>query len=344
MSLRKLRPGSDYLFQWRPAKLDAAPTAATLSIYWAGGTETYALTIRADDTFSIPTGDRRRISVTFGSDGILPTMADGSPMPAYVSSDSYGQVPVLVSRLVSSVNNAPPTDDTGVVELVDPLPVAFGNGGTLRWMTGTATIPSADIPTSPIRPVKFAVAYTPMVGGDPSTARVETGVLAVVRDIFATGLVDSSLSVVAPWLRSAIAPSMPSLANYIAAGEDLLVSLIRPRLPSGTWEDSVAGGQFHRAHSLATQITVCDDLAGRGVARTDLRAQLAADLKSELDACFSRLEWCDVNGDGLATADEGAMRTASPILSHVTNSAVMDYSNDPTTPDVFRRVRVGEAM
>lgn len=343
--MRKLRIGSPYLFQWRPERTDAVPTSATLSILWAAGTQTYSLTVRANDIVTAISTDRKRLTLEFefSSTGILADLLDGNPLPAHFSNDSYGQIPVMVTRLVSSVNNPGVTPDTGVVELADPLPAATA-GGYIKWLTGSATVSSAHIGSSPIRPVKWTVAYTPKIGGETGAARVETGVLAVVRDVFSTGLVDASLSVVAPWLRGAIAPSMPGLGNYIAAGEDLLISLIRPRLPSGTWEDSVAGGQFHRAHALATQISVCDDLAGRGVARNDLRAQLALDLKSELDGCFARLEWVDINGDGLATADEGATRTAQPILSHVTNANIMDFSDDPTTPDTFDRFRVTGSM
>ena len=103
--------------------------------------------------------------------------------------------------------------------------------------------------------------------------------------------------------------------------------------------DAIVDARDQRdADAAATRI------AGRGVARGELRAQLALDLKAELDGCFARLEWVDVNGDGLATADEGATRTAQPVLSHVTNANIMDYSDDPTTPDTFDRFRVTGSM
>lgn len=334
MSMRKVRLGQDYRFQWSPARLMTVPTSATAVVVWPAGSQSYSLTIRGNDTVTAVSSDRRQITVTVGTSGALASLIDGNPMPAMLVNAATQEIPVLLTRVVSS----------GVYELADPLPLVAGAAGTIRWLTGSATIPLAHVPATPIRPVAWRVTYTPIINGGTGSVATEVGALAVVRDVFATGLVDGSLSVVAPWLRGTIAPSMAGLSTYILAGYDLLISLIRPRLPVGTWEDSLAGAQFHRAHALAAQICVCDDLAGRGVARTDLRAQLAADLKAELGGCFARIEWLDVNGDGLATANEGATRTAAPILSHVTNLTVMDYSADPTTPDVFDRVRVTGPM
>lgn len=332
MAMHKLRIGSDYAFHWRPLAPLVTPTTATLSIYWTGGTETYALTFRGADTFTAPTGDRRRLSVTFGTSGILADFLDGSPLPAHVSSDSYGQIPVRVKRLVSSVNNVAPADDTGVLELCDPLPNEVANGGTLRWLTGSATIPLADLPTDPERPIAWRVAYTCKLGGETTSSRVETGVLAVVRDVFATGLTDAEAAARAPWLRTAISSGSASLAESVETAEAALISAMRahPEMPADTWEDQLSGPQFLRAHVLMTEVVVCDDLIGRGIDRSARRTQAADDLATELDRVFARLEWVDLDGDGVPDTGEGdAPAYAVGVSSGTSNSALTDI-DDPT--------------
>lgn len=341
MAMRKLRIGSDYRFVWTPAAPLITPTTATLSIYWTGGTQTYALTFRAVDTFTVPTGTRTRLAVTFGADGILADFLDGSPLPAHVSSDSYGQIPVRVKRLVTSTNNADPEEDTGVLELCDPLPNEVANGGTLRWLTGSATVSSAHLPSDPARPIAWRVAYVGKLGGETIASRTETGVLAVVRDVFATGLTDAEAAARAPWLRTAISSGSASLAEFVETAEAALISAMRAHqeMPADTWEDQLSGPQFLRAHVLATEIAVCDDLIARGIDRTARRTQAAEDFAAELDRVFARLEWVDLDGDGVPDEGEGDAPAYVPGVSTGTGNANLTDIDDPT--DAVAMTRYG---
>ena len=332
MAMRKLRIGSPHLFIWRPAMALAAPTAASLSIYWPLATQTYALTIRGNDTVAAPTGDRRRLAVTFGASGILADFLDGAPLHAHLSADSYGQIPVRVTRLVSSVNNVAPIEDTGVLELADPLSEDVTNGGTLRWLTGSATISAAHLPASPTRAIKFEVAYTPKIGGETAAAVVESGVLAVVRDVFATGLTDGEASARAPWLRSAISDSSVSLAEFIETGESTLISAMRAheKMPADTWEDQLSGPQFLRAHVLAVELAVCDDMIARGIDRSARREQAEKDFYRELARVFARFEWVDANNDGAVNAGDSDSPAYVPGVSTGTGNANLTDIDDPT--------------
>ena len=74
--------------------------------------------------------------------------------------------------------------------------------------------------------------------------RVETGVLAVVRDRFETGLTDAAALTHAPWLRSALTAATPTLAPWIETRRARFVSAIRAHqaMPADTWEDALSGG------------------------------------------------------------------------------------------------------
>lgn len=335
----KVRIGDDHLFQVNPALPLAAGRTCTLTIAWAAGSQTYSLARRTDDAISALSTDRRRLTLTWGGDGAPADLLAGNPMAAHVTRDAFAQIPVRVVRVVSL------GDDSGVVELADALPQAVNPvGGSVEWLTVSTTIPAAHVPTSPVRPVAWRMTYTPWLGGAAIPERTESGVLAVVRERFATGLTDASALSLAPWLRTSITSATPTLADWIAGAESLLVSSIRAHkaMPTGAWEDDLQGRQFLRAHALAVEVVVCDDLIARGVDRTARREQAAADLAAELDRAFTRLEWVDVNGDGIIDEGEsGGASTFSPCAASGTSNASLVTFDDPTEAVKLQRVTVG---
>lgn len=113
MTMRKVRLGQDYRFQWSPARLMTVPTSATAVVVWPSGSQSYSLTIRGNDTVTAVSSDRRQITVTVGTSGALASLIDGNPMPAMLVNAATQEIPVLLTRVVSS----------GVYELADPLPL-----------------------------------------------------------------------------------------------------------------------------------------------------------------------------------------------------------------------------
>ncbi len=337
--MQKLRIGEDYLFQVRPALPLAMGLSCSLVVAWPAGAQTYTLTRRRDDTITALSTDRRRLTLAWSDDGAPADLLAGNPMAAHITRDSIAQIPVRVVRVVSLGTG------TGVVELADALPqTASPVGGFLEWLTVSCNIPAEDLPASPVRPVAWRMSYTPYVGGAAIPARSESGVLAVVRDRFATGLTDAAALSHAPWLRSALTSASPTLADWIASAESLLVSSIRAhqRMPAGTWEDDVQGRQFLRAHALAVEVVVCDDLIARGVDRAARREQAAADLAAELDRAFARLEWVDADGDGVVDTGEGDnAATFSPCALSGTSTATLVTFDDPNEAVELCRVQVG---
>lgn len=336
--MQKVRIGQDHLFQVRPAQPLAVGATCSLTVAWPAGSQTYTLARRRDDTITALSTDRRRLTLTWSDDGAPADLLAGNPMPAHVSRDSLAQIPVRVVRLVSLGTG------NGVVELADALPQAVNPvGGYLEYLTVSCTIPDEDVPTSPVRPVAWRMTYTPWVGGASTPQRVETGVLAVVRDRFETGLTDAAALTHAPWLRSALTAATPTLAPWIESAEGTLVSAIRAHqaMPADTWEDALSGRQFLRAHCLAVEVAVCDDLIARGVDRTARREQAAADMVAELDRVFSRLEWVDADGDGVVDAGEGGAAAFTPTASSGTSNAALVTFDDPTEAVELSRYQVG---
>jgi hypothetical protein len=185
--------------------------------------------------------------------------------------------------------------------------------------------------------------YTPWVGGASTPQRAEAGVLAVVRDRFETGLTDAAALTHAPWLRQSLTTATPTLAPWIESAEGALVDAIRAhaRMPADTWEDALSGRQFLRAHCLAVEVAVCDDLIARGVDRTARRDQAAADMMAALDRAFLRPEWVDADGDGVVDTGEGGAAAFVPTASSGTSNTALVTFDDPTTPVELSRYQVG---
>lgn len=336
--MQKVRIGEDFLFQVRPAQPLAVGLTCSLAVAWPAGAETYTLARRTDDTITALSTDRRRLTLTWGNDGAPADLLAGNPMAAHLSRDSFAQIPVRVVRVVSLGSG------NGVVELADALPQSVNPvGGYVEYLTVSCTIPAADVPTSPVRPVAWRMTYTPWVGGASTPQRAEAGVLAVVRDRFETGLTDAAALTHASWLRQSLTAATPTLAPWIESAEGLLVSSIRAhrQMPADAWEDALSGRQFLRAHCLAVEVVVCDDLIARGVDRTARREQAAADMVAELDRVFSRLEWVDADGDGVVDTGEGAAAAFVPTASSGTSNTALVTFDDPAEAVELSRYQVG---
>lgn len=331
----KLTIGQSDSFVWSPPASGVYATigTATLSIYFASQTRTYTLTQRADDAITAISSDRKRLTVTWGSDGAISTLAD-MPAPVFIVGGAESQVPANVLRVVSSGTLS------GTFELADPLPVAVNTGAALRWQMMRATVSSAHLPASPVRAVKYTVSMTADRFGQSADV-LDRGVLSVVRAAFATGLTDATLKQVAPWTASHLPPGQSSWDGIIASTALDLESRIDRALPSGSYADDVAGAQFRRAHELLTIVAICDEMAGRGIDRSALRERAVADFAEEFRAIMGALDWLDLDGDGAVSAGETGQAAYPGVaaLSHVGDATVIDL-DDVATPDVYTRSRV----
>lgn len=346
--LRKLAIGTDYRFRWTPPRDEGLATLATLTVSWPTGTLTYDLEGRESDTVTAVSADRRRITVTYGDTGPIESLMFSNPAPVYLQNGAFNQVPCRVIRLVSVEmdESDPPVPVGGVLELAEQLPVGVITGGTLEWLTLSADIELADIPATPVRAVRWQVAYTSTEWGQAGTGSIDRGTLAVVHAPFATGLTDASMARIAPWTSTSRPAGQSSWADQIDAGLDLLVSRILPNLAEGTWEDDLVGEPWLRAHALATQIVILQDLQSRGVDRTAALEEIQKEFIEEIKNRMARPEWIDLDSDDVIDPGEGAagVRAATTaITSHVTDGTLNASDSDSRFPLQFTRTRIGDA-
>lgn len=347
--IRKLTIGSDHYFLWAPPEGLAYYSltlgiGATLSIQWSGSGTAYTMAlVRQVDTVTAVSADRKQLTCTWGSSGIPASWSQGDPEPAFLSAEGRGQFPVRVLRVVSNTVGDPPG---GVLELAEAVPHNFAVGAygcNLHWSTWTVKIPLADIGTSMRRPVLWTVTYQPVIDGyNPGSGQIDRGELAVVRAPFATGMNDAALLRVFPGLASAIPAGSTGWRDQAQAGMDMLVSRILPELPSGIYEDHLSGTQWLRAHALATVSVILTDLLMRGIDRSAGLEVVEAQLTEEIRLRLARREWQDTDSDGLIDAGESPVQSpwTGMVSSHVSDTTVMDLSDDPTTPDTYSRFRV----
>lgn len=345
--MRKVPIGQDYRFAWAPADPTLRTIDATLVVNWPTqapniaptSPTSYGLTYRGVDTVTAISTDRRVLTVTWSGDGAPVAFIGAQPDPAWLDAGAGGQCPVRIVRMLTNADGA------GTLQLAEPLPngITLPDGGAaLQWLTLTATIPSGDIPAAPVRPVLWRVECEANRLG-ASVIDLERGGLAVVWQPFTTGLTDAVLVGMAPWLANNRPAGAMSWAQAIAAGEDLLLSMLFPMLAVGRTEDDLLGSQFLRCHFLATLLVIYDDMAGRGQPRSDARAQAAADLDALLKLALGRLEYLDLNGDGLAEQGESDVAQGAVGMggSAQDNARLMDYSVDrDLQPVPFRRTQI----
>ena len=101
-----------------PAQPLAVGATCSLTVAWPAGSQTYTLARRRDDTITVLSTDRRRLTLAWSDDGAPADLLAGNPMPAHVSRDSLGRFRCASVRLVSLGTGS------SVVELADALPQA----------------------------------------------------------------------------------------------------------------------------------------------------------------------------------------------------------------------------
>lgn len=311
MSIRKIRKGADHRFAWSPVGY-CPETAVTLEIKWpagvggAGVTSTYSLD--AERPIDVVTGvsSGRLVACTWG--GTIPVAPTGfqlgCPEPAYLDLGGFGGFSVRVLRIYSVADDGL----SGVLELAEDLPNSVidalpdGTTGYLVWPY-VGTVPSADIPTTSVRPVIWSVAYDQIVGGTWQGQKRVEGQLAVVRSPFDTGLTHGELLGICPAMRGQEPTGQADWIPQIRIALDKLVSVIRKREPTGH-EDQVGGSQFTRAHALAAKIEWLVGLVDLGIDRAQALDGARKEFAAELEQAFSGLIWRDENDDGVVQVGE----------------------------------------
>lgn len=326
--MRKLIIGKPYLLSWQPGAAGIVPQSVTATIYWSTGAVSYAMARQSGATISAIDSTRTRLTTSWASGE--PHMVPSVPIQAWIGEKAYGQVAVRIIRV-----------DATYTYLSEPLPREVDAVEcSIQLLTWIANIPPTAIPATPQRPVLLQIAYSATVSGETTIQRVEREPIAVVWSVFATGLTDGEVLRGANWARTLYQPGTNGYQDAIDTSLDALIRRIRPELPDGVWEDQVSGEQFRRAHLLLTQLTLLDDMAGRGQPRPELRSALAEEVDAELARCFQRLEMLDFDDDGLLQPGEATAIGATPI-SHVLNASLVDFARQPL-PTVVDRPRMDD--
>jgi len=326
--MRKLIIGKPYLLSWQPGAAGIVPQSVTATLYWSTGAVSYAMARQSGASISAIDSTRTRLTTLWSSGE--PHMVPGVPIQAWIGEKAYGQAAVRIIRV-----------EHPYTYLSEPLPREVNAVECLiQLLTWQASIPAIAIPATPQRPVLLQFAYSATVSGETTIQRVEREPVAVVWSVFATGLTDGEVLCGANWARTLYQPGTNGYQDAIDTSLDTLIRRIRPELPNGTWEDQVSGEQFRRAHLLLTQLTLLDDMAGRGQPRPELRATIAEELDAELGRCFQRLEMLDYNNDGVLQPGEAAAIGATPI-SHVQNAGLVDFARQ-SLPTVVDRPRMDD--
>lgn len=333
MTVRRFAASNDFIFVWTPPLANARATSVSLSIYYAAGTQTVALTQRAADEISAISSDRKSLTLTTtGTDFALPGIL---PVPAMVAFGPKSHVPVRVMRMVSQ------TEAAFVVELSEPLPHAIATGGALAWQVWSAT---RTAPATIQGPVRYAVSWEGVVDGltapDPI---VDEGLLWIVRAPFSTGLTSARLVASSPWLAQHVPPGQSSWAPQIEIALDTLIQRVVAILPEGRTIQDVAGGQFRNAHAMETRLLVMRGLQEAGANRRDQIEQLERDIAAELDRIGKAgVDWVDTDGDGVVDAGETNVTPGRVTLrSFTTNRSIIDVStSDAETRTPMQRFRV----
>ena len=112
------------VFRWAPPDGLSVASSATISIALASGAVGGALTRRAADTIAAVSTDRRRLTLTWGADGVLIPDEVQPGLWAYIDDGAKAQIPVRIHHLVSD------SGASGVVELAESLPHDVGTGGS----------------------------------------------------------------------------------------------------------------------------------------------------------------------------------------------------------------------
>lgn len=342
MPARKLATGLAHVFHWTNADgiLAANPT---LTVDWPAGSQSYSLALsRQVDSITAISADRRTLTATWGGSG-SPTTAISGDQPAAVVLQSIGLVGASL-RVVRVV-----TDDgiTGTLELAEPVPhaVALGvNPANLHWLQRTAGIPSGDVPSLPVRNIRWTVEYETRsaFNVEPSQYVRDRDVLHVVAMAFATGLTDAQLLEIVPDLRAR--PSgQGSWQAQREAALDELVGILRKRIAPRV-EDVLPGRAFANAHAYLTAARILDGRLSAGPDFTTQATYLRGLAVEMVEQQLAIVDWADLNLDGEVESgetDAGARGGAvlSSIASTYLQPSAIDYAADGA-PFPVQRVRV----
>ena len=321
------------VFRWTPPDGYSVASSATLSVRLSAGAVGGAMTRRAADTVASVSTDRRRLTLTWGTDGAL-IMDEAQPgLWAYIDDGAEGQVPVRLLRMVSDSGLA------GVVELAEPLPHEIGTGGSFTVQLWQRSFKAPATPEA----CSWSVTWARKLGGGIAETVVDSGVAYIVRALWETGLTHQRLVEWSPFLAADLPPGQASWAPQIALALDRVRADVQRRLPAGVDVGQTRGHQFCRAHSLATQLLILRALVAGGRDRAAAVESTEAEYVAELDGLFAAgLDWVDADGDGVLDAGEGDRASGRVrLLAHTQSTRYQDATEaDSEERDPFVRVRV----
>lgn len=316
--------GQSQVFRWVPPDGWSRAESATLALYFASGTSSDSMTGRTSDELTAISADRRRLTLTWGTDAPVPDEMVTS-WSAWIDDGAGAQLPIRILRLVSD------SGASGVVELAEPLPHAISTGGDVHIQTWQRQFAA---PASP-ETVRYRVTWTRSLQGGVSRTVVDEGVCYMVRALFATGLTHQAFIAHSPFLAAELPPGSSSWAPQIQVALDALMVELRKRLPSTADVSDVRGGQFLEAHAVCAEMVILRAIHAGGRDRTAQIEEARRRLAEILDAIFDAgLDWVDTDGDGAIDAGETRGGSTRVTLRAFTRSTTYQ---DATESDAEER-------
>jgi len=185
----------------------------------------------------------------------------------------------------------------------------------LRWQVYTVTIPAEDVGTTPTRamPARWSVDWSRRTGADlPALATRDQGLLHISVTPFATGLTDDGIYQLVPGFAALVPQRQTSWEEQRDAALDALATWLSTEIGSSRYVDDLPGAQFRRAHALLTVLAVLQGQQAVGIDRTDAIAGYTAQAENEVKAQLARVQWLDLDGDGVIDEGETDVSASKP--------------------------------
>lgn len=298
-----------------------------------GATVSQTFTALSADALTVTavSSDRRTLTLDALTPAPSGLVGEGSGH-AHWHDGQLGEVSLRIRERVSATS----------IILADPLP-GRATTGTIRPSTYTTTLTNASGVTATVGRCLFDLTYGyDLSGSMPAQQKRASGVIYVVKHVFATGLTTDSLVDFDPRLRSRQAVQQGSAERAIEASERVLWRWIRQDLKGRAegyrTEDSLSGSALHEVHALLALAHIARYTARDG-GRDD-----ANDLETRARELYERvmqsIPWLDGDGDAVVDEGEGDAPARGPVATVgglYTSSDFTDADGVSYTP----RFRVG---
>lgn len=185
----------------------------------------------------------------------------------------------------------------------------------LRWQSYTVTIPSGHVGTTPTRgtPARWSVDWSRRTGADLDAMPTrDQGLIHIARAPFATGLTDEGVYRLVPGFAALVPQRQTSWEEQRDAALDTLATRLSAGIGATRYVDDLPGAQFARAHALLTILVVLQGQQAQGIDVADAIATYATAADAEIEAQLARVQWMDLDGDGVIDDGETDVAVSKP--------------------------------